>query len=832
MWYNLTTNLKRNFFVKQKEKEKIFFQNKSARRLALTLFFIVCGFLVFNFLDFNPNKAKAATNCCTAAQISTCENLIKNGIDGQGKTENSKSCNPNAEININGLINKCLDGSHGKTGCNASGQLGKSVCAGGKSNICKEDEDKVKAVSQITADQARSQQETMAKSGTCGVTEIGCWLILAFNSLLYAVFQLMGGLLVIAAKLFDWFVDAKNFNTVITMTSVEEGWRMVRDFLNLFFILVLLFSAFCTIFQVEKYNIKKILLTLVIMALLVNFSFPISRFIIDAGNIPMYYFFQNMSGGTGSISKNIFNNANSNGSGEPTGIMKMVFAADKIEGDSSQTLQLIAAILFLFMFALTLLVIAILFVIRMLVLVILIIFSPVGFVAAIFPSFSKYSSDWWEQLFKQSFFGTVMAFMLYLSLMIMQSSQKAFVGSLAASASTGGMGIFDTVVVGGVTLAVPIVLLWIGIISAQKIGAVGGSIASVKGAKMVGKWGKKIGQGGWRMGAWGARKAMTSKDAEGNVRLRGKLSKLQDTKVGSLLRRSSAKADARKANKDKYKNYQSMLNSMSSADREAEFKSQSGYKQYLAGQAVMKAGQHKKMERVEAAKLHEILSQHGDTDNAKKLADDRWDINMPKLGDTIKKQMANGDHKKNTSIEMIDDKFIDEAINQTDLPTVLKMINEMPSTMQQRARDVVDKKLVNMSDTERNDPGNATAMNFRKVAAASSSDPHKYFSNATVVTDPTTGERKINLGNTVAGGMIPHAKNFFESRSTSQVNDFSAEALEEAVKATRSVAFVSTVASAKVSSEKRSRVKAAAIATRDANLKAEMDDNPMWKNIT
>lgn len=238
------------------------------------------------------------------------------------------------------------------------------------------------------------------------------------------------------------------------------------------------------------------------MALLVNFSFPISRFIIDSANIPMYHIFKAIGGDQDSISKNIFNSANSKSGGdvggqksEPTGIMRVIYPKmdSKIIGDSNQTFRLIAAIVFIFLFAVTILVIAILLVVRIIVLAILVIFSPVGFVASILPSLSKYSSDWWSQLFKQSFFGTIMAFMLYISLMIMQESQKNIVQTIIDKAQNGSTDTeFSDIVVGGATLAIPIVLLWIGLISAQKMGAMGAD-AVVSRAEKIRKWaGKKF----------------------------------------------------------------------------------------------------------------------------------------------------------------------------------------------------------------------------------------------------------------------------------------------------------------------------------------------------
>ena len=352
-----------------------------------------------------------------------------------------------------------------------------------------------------TGSTAGNKAMTAANNGGSGGNNwsIGGAILSVLNGLLYAIFKFVGLIVVLAASLFDFAVDAKNFKEVMEMNSIKLGWVIFRDFLNLFFILVLLFSAFCTIFQIEKYHIakKNILLMVVIMALLVNFSFPVSRFIIDAGNIPMYHFLKVIGGEGGSISKVLWNDANGN-VGMQNIILPGVQNFGGISGSGDQTFNLIAAIVFLFLFGVTLLVIAVLMIIRLLVLALLIMSSPVGFVGAIFPAFNKYSDMWWEQLFKQSFFGTIMAFMLYISLLVMEESQKGFAITMANRAG-GAYDSFRMVLVGGVTLSIPIILLWIAIIAAQKMGAAGADVAKKIGtwpAKMMGKgakWAVKAG---------------------------------------------------------------------------------------------------------------------------------------------------------------------------------------------------------------------------------------------------------------------------------------------------------------------------------------------------
>ncbi len=62
-----------------------------------------------------------------------------------------------------------------------------------------------------------------------------------------------------------------NLYNFTSNTMIVQGWTVVRDVCNLFFLLVLLFIALCTILKIEKYHAKKTLLMLIIMGLLINF---------------------------------------------------------------------------------------------------------------------------------------------------------------------------------------------------------------------------------------------------------------------------------------------------------------------------------------------------------------------------------------------------------------------------------------------------------------------------------------------------------------------------------------------------------------------------------
>ena len=307
-----------------------------------------------------------------------------------------------------------------------------------------------------------------------------------FVCLLVGVLHFFGWILSVAAAIFGWAADANNLVKVINGQNIYDAWKIVRDLLNMAFILTLLYTAFTIIFQVDSTN-KKIILTVVLMALLVNFSFPIVRFIIDVANSLMYTIFQSLFYGVTNPS-DIFN-----------GITNSTQLASILHPTGSPDFaQLIASIVFVAILSITFLMMAILFVIRIVILAILIIFSPVAFVGAAVPGMKSLSSKWWDNLFKYSFFGPAMAFMLYVALTVMKSATMAGQNLTSLSSESG-----STVIQGMATFAIPIVILWIGMGIAQSMGIAGAALAQKYATKAF----KAVAMAPVKAGQWGLKKS-------------------------------------------------------------------------------------------------------------------------------------------------------------------------------------------------------------------------------------------------------------------------------------------------------------------------------------
>lgn len=304
------------------------------------------------------------------------------------------------------------------------------------------------------------------------------------QSLLYGIFVMFGVFASLAITIFEWAIKPESIQMLMNSPGVYESWKFVRDFFNLFFILILLYIAFSVVFQIEK-NFKKTLLTLVLAALFINFSYPVSRALIDMTNVPMYFFANQMmakeGGGTDLFGQTM----------SASGLEHILLPTKEEENVS----RILMAIVFIFIFSITLLVLSIMFVIRLVALVVLVIFSSVGFAATFIPGLSSYAGQWWSAFWKYAFFGPAAMLMLLVSVKFFSSIQSGG-GSqsplIKGMKTVAGTEVTDVDFYANMLLfSIPIVMLWMAMGLAQKMSIAGAGSVVGKG-KGFAKWaGKK-----------------------------------------------------------------------------------------------------------------------------------------------------------------------------------------------------------------------------------------------------------------------------------------------------------------------------------------------------
>jgi len=117
---------------------------------------------------------------------------------------------------------------------------------------------------------------------------VGKEILYTFGMSIHHIFSWLVGA---AASFFE---GALNIGFKSHLDIVKIGWQVTRDLSNMFFILFIVVIAFATILRFEKYGIKKLLPKIIIIVLLINFSYVICAVIIDFSNITADFFIKDI----------------------------------------------------------------------------------------------------------------------------------------------------------------------------------------------------------------------------------------------------------------------------------------------------------------------------------------------------------------------------------------------------------------------------------------------------------------------------------------------------------------------------------------------------------
>ncbi len=244
------------------------------------------------------------------------------------------------------------------------------------------------------------------KTETESTSGVEKYIILAFGWLCGLIVSAIGSL---NTFLIQKLVDVSTFNHFSDIPAVVQGWSLVRDICNMFFVLVFLVIAFATILRIESYNAKRALPKLLIMAVLINFSRMIFSLLIDFSQIVMMTFTAQIKGG---YIVDAFN------------MQKLGSLKRDLENGVSEWGVVTALVLSVIATFITLVVIIILlaaFLMRIIMLWIYIILSPLVFLGFAFPAISGYVSRIWQDFIKQLILGPILGFFLWLGLGIVNN---------------------------------------------------------------------------------------------------------------------------------------------------------------------------------------------------------------------------------------------------------------------------------------------------------------------------------------------------------------------------------------------------------------------------
>lgn len=338
----------------------------------------------------------------------------------------------------------------------------------------------------------------------------GDWAGEVVGGIIYVFIWALGLVLILVMKGLILIASYQNF---IGSGAVQEGWTVVRDLSNMFFVVILLVIAFSTILHLENYSYKKWLPKLVLMAVLINFSKTICGLLIDVAQIIMLTFvnaFKDVAGG------NLI---------EMLGIREIVTLAEG--SDPVGFWQIVGAyVLGLIYMIIALVVITtmmMMLVMRLVMIWIYVVLSPLAYLLAAFPGGAQYASQWWSEFIKNLVVGPVIAFFIWLSFAALQTGnysdvtdvgtanigaeQEAFTGTIAKvdGASTPSMGTKASTPGVLIKFVIGIGMLIGGLKVAQQIGGAAGSVAGNGMGKLAAmgaataafgkKWGGKVATG-------------------------------------------------------------------------------------------------------------------------------------------------------------------------------------------------------------------------------------------------------------------------------------------------------------------------------------------------
>ncbi|HVM90903.1 MAG TPA: hypothetical protein VMU11_03335, partial [Verrucomicrobiae bacterium] len=269
-----------------------------------------------------------------------------------------------------------------------------------------------------------------------GLDQVKCQLLLLIAEILNTVASFLGKILVILVDILISFASYNGFGSAIV---VQRGWVVVRDVVNMFFIVVLLISAFATIigYDTHSFHYKNVLPKLLLMAVLINFSRTLIQLLIDFSQVIMLTFVNAFaSAGPGNLVSalkldQVLRMA------PPTGTGGDLSQVASVTGTVDPINIILALMLAVFMLSVSLGVVVIMtayLIFRIVGIWVALILSPIALFTTALPGrlqkgVDQFSGKYWTRLSALLTGGPVMAFFLWLTFAITQSS--AGVGGLA-----------------------------------------------------------------------------------------------------------------------------------------------------------------------------------------------------------------------------------------------------------------------------------------------------------------------------------------------------------------------------------------------------------------
>lgn len=288
-----------------------------------------------------------------------------------------------------------------------------------------------------------------------------------FARIAWLIMTMMSWLLWLAGVLLNYVIK----ETVLTMKEgvdkmkgINIGWKVIRDIMNIGFIFLLVYEGILMIIgQSGKEKVKKFIFSIVLAALLINFSLFFTKVLIDASNIVTIGLYNSMidssaqSGVPGGDSSGDVIERPVEGISAP--FMQALNLQQLYGGNSFDNISeavgggtnmliffLMGSVLFLIL-AFVFFAISMMFIVRYITLLILLMTSPVAYMGSAIPGMSTYSKQWWDSLKGQLLFAPIYMLITMVVLKLIESDNfiktegaewAGFVNNASSTATVSG----------------------------------------------------------------------------------------------------------------------------------------------------------------------------------------------------------------------------------------------------------------------------------------------------------------------------------------------------------------------------------------------------------
>ena len=305
---------------------------------------------------------------------------------------------------------------------------------------------------------------------------------------------------ILVAPLLQGFLSVR-VHTDVFVNVIYPGWEVLRNVCNIYFIVAIIAIALGTLFRVESYKFKDLLVQLMIAALTVNFSLVIAQAVLGVADTLQNQFLPNNQQVIGQLAKDLM----------PANIKeildKNLLAKDSVFATAGTSLFLMSMSVGAFLVFCAILIFLL---IRIVALWILLMLSPLAYAAGVLPSTSSMRKKWWDEFIKYAFFTAIMGFFMNMAAIISSNYKYVF-----ADISTNMINNTFTVLILAVASNVLLLVFLIaalkiasdmGIFFADKVTEIAkkGMFMPFKGAAAIGvvggkgaKWVGKDWAGGW-----------------------------------------------------------------------------------------------------------------------------------------------------------------------------------------------------------------------------------------------------------------------------------------------------------------------------------------------